>query len=126
MKENYITAVLEELRMGSDPERILRGLKTALQKRGHDRLYAAILRGVVRVLESDSTETTVVTVVDQAAFEKQKNVIMDTLASLGTNDQPKVVQDSTIVGGFIAEAANKRLDKSYKAKLVSLYRSLTT
>lgn len=125
MKSNYITAVLEELNAGKDAEQVLSGLKKTLTHKGHDRLYVSILRGVVRMLEAGRADGTLVIVSDEAAFEKQKSAITSALTKLGASDDPKVVVDTTIIGGFIAEANNQQLDKSYKTTLVNLYRSLT-
>lgn len=125
MKQNYITAVLEKIQNGDEPADIFSGLKKTLKKHGHERLYASILSGVARVLESSSTDTTVITVANTEAYTKQKNAIEKALKDLNTTTEPKVVFDEKIVGGFVAEANNMRLDKSYKTKLVTLYRSLT-
>jgi len=125
MKDSYITAVLEELKAGHDPSKVLAGLKNTLAKKGHDRLYAAILRGVARVLEAGSAESVVVTTVSEADYKAHKDAITAALKTLDADTEPKVQIDETIVGGFVAEANNKRIDASYKSKLVTLYRSLT-
>lgn len=125
MKENYITAVLQELDAGKDASMVLEGLKKTLIAKGHDRLYASILRGVARMLEAGSAEGTLVVVSNEAAYEKQKNAITKALEELGSSETPKVVVDETIIGGFIAEANSTQLDRSYKTTLVKLYRSLT-
>ena len=125
MKETYITAVLELFEKGQESSQVLEGLKQTLKKRGHERLYASVLRGVERVLEAGGTETSRVIVASSAAYEKQKAAIEAALQSLGADGAPEVIVDETIVGGFIAEANDTQLDKSYKTKLVSLYRNLT-
>ncbi len=125
MKENYITAVLEELQAGKDTAEVLKGLQQTLESKGHNRLYGAILRGVLRVLEARGTSVATVTVVNEASYEKQKDAITAALNELGVVGNPEVITDATIIGGFIAEGENKRLDKSYKSRLVSLYRNLT-
>lgn len=125
MKNNYITAVLEMLQAGKEPDTVLTGLKRTLESRGHSRLYVSILRGVEKVLSAHSAEGVIVTVVDQAAYEKQKEAISKALNELKADKEPLIVTDETIVGGFLAEANKQRLDKSYKNKLVSLYRNIT-
>ena len=125
MKDNYITAVLEALLAGKDPEVTLQGLKKVLQEKGHTQLYPSVLRGVARVLESRGTHDARVVVTDAAAYEKQKAAIDAALRELGAHDKPELHLDETIIGGYIAEAQGRQLDKSYKTKLVSLYRNLT-
>lgn len=125
MRDNYITAVLDELRAGKDPDAILQGLKKVLKEKGHTQLYPSVLRGVMRVLESHGTTDARVVTKDATAYEKQQAAITAALAELGAVGTPEVHFDETIIGGFIAEASGKQLDKSYKTKLVSLYRNLT-
>ena len=125
MKQNYITAVLQKLQAGDDPVMVIEGLKKTLANRGHDRLFGSVLNGVARVLQSASTDTTTITVVNEEAYDAQKAAIDTALSDLKAEENHKVVLDKTIVGGFIAETNNIRLDKSYKSKLVTLYRSLT-
>lgn len=125
MKKNYITAVLEMLHDGQEPSTVLEGLKRTLKQKGHERLYASVLRGVERVLEAHGAETSRVVVASNQAYEKQKTAILSALQSLSSVNTHKVVVDETIIGGFIAEANDKQMDASYKTKLVSLYRNLT-
>jgi len=125
MKQTYITAVLQTLATGTETDQVLSGLRTTLESRGHSQLYASILRGVLRVLTASGSDVATVTVVSEADYEKQKATIVAALAQLGTNADPKLIIDPTIIGGYVAEANATRLDTSYKAKLVTLYRSLT-
>jgi len=125
MKENYIKAVLGMIHSGKDTDVILSGLKKTLEARGHDRLYASVLSGVVRVLEAGSADSVTATVASEADYKTHTTAIKNALLELGTSDVPAVQIDETIVGGFVAEANDRRIDASYKSKLVTLYRSLT-
>lgn len=125
MKQNYITAVLEELKAGKQIDSIIAGLKATLQKRGHGSLLPAVLRGVLRVLEADRKSVSSVTVASSQAFAAQANEINTALAALHAEGTPQIHVDKTIIGGFITEANAQRIDNSYKTKLVTLYRSLT-
>ncbi len=125
MKDNYIAAVLQKIEAGDDIGTVITGLKSALDKKGHQNLYAQILRGVNRVLEANSATDTVVTVKSSDSYEKQSAAIKAALETLGSTSEPAVVIDETIVGGFVAEANNRRIDQSYKSKLIALYRNLT-
>lgn len=126
MKENYITAVLQELKQGTNPEEILTGLKRMLVKRGHERLYAAILRGVVRVLEAGGASAVTVTVASRNWYDTNRTSIAQTLSTLGADTEATILTDETIIGGYIAEARAQRVDHSHKSRLVQLYRSLTS
>lgn len=125
MRDTYITAVLEALHEGKNPEATLQGLKKVLIDKGHMQLYPSVLRGVARVLEARGSSNARIVVRDLAAYEKYKPAIAATLAELGSSVEPEVHTDETIIGGYIVEAEGIQLDKSYKRKLVSLYRNLT-
>lgn len=126
MKQQYINALLQMLKEGKDPTKILNGFKTTLKNRGHEALEASVLRGVLRVIEAKSIDGAVVTVASAESYEKQAAAIAAALTDLGTTSDPAVKVDETIIGGFVAEANNVRHDASYKSKLVNLYRSLTS
>ena len=125
MKENYIKAVLDKIEEGVEPERVLSGLQDVLAKKGHTKLYSSILRGVSKVLETKKSGTALVKVAKEGHYELHKDLIDKTIASLAGNAKPAVEVDDTLIGGFVVEASHKRIDNSYKTKLVSLYRSLT-
>lgn len=125
MKEHYITAVLKQLASGMSAEDTIEGLKKTLNRRGHDRLLPVILRGVVRVLESDNTDVVIAKVASESAVKTYAKTIKASLEQLNASSEPKIEIDKTLIGGYIAEANYKRLDASYKSKLVTLYRSLT-
>lgn len=123
MKDTYTTALLDLLATTADAEAVLKGFKDTLTKRGHEQLYGPVLRRVLTRLKA-ARPTTMVVVASETAYEAQKAAITKALTDLGGNE-PVVVVDDTIVGGFIAEHNHTRLDASFKTKLVSLYRSLT-
>lgn len=125
MKEHYIKAVLEMVHEGRDPAEVLQKLREVLDRRGHSRLYHAVLRGVARVLEARGTKDATVVVASEAGYQKYQTVIEQALSEFGAKQSPEVIVDDTIIGGYIVEAEHKQLDKSYKTKLVSLYRNIT-
>lgn len=126
MKQEYIRAILQMLKEGRDLEVILHGLVRTLKSRGHQKLQASILAGVLRVIEAKSIDESVVTIASKASYAAQAAAIAAALKDLEANKEPVVKTDPTIIGGFIVEANNTRHDASYKTKLVNLYRSLTT
>jgi|GEM_PF-946737 len=124
MKNHYINATLSLIQTGSDPQSVLDGLLKSMQSKGHERLYASVLRGVVRVLETkkDSTQATVV-VAKEADVEKYASVIKETLTSLDAGSDFSTKIDETIVGGVIVKSNNTVVDRSFKTALTNLYRA---
>ncbi|MFT5849839.1 MAG: F0F1-type ATP synthase delta subunit [Patiriisocius sp.] len=124
MKNHYINATLSIIQSGSDPQSVLDGLQKSMQSKGHERLYASVLRGVVRVLETkkDSTHATVV-VATEADVTKYASVITDTLTSLDAGSDFSTKIDETIVGGVIVKSNNVVVDRSFKTALTNLYRA---
>lgn len=110
---------------GKDIKMILAGLQNFMNARGHESLYPAVLRGVVRILESSDVGEATVTVASTADYKKHKVAIEAVLKEFQSEEEPKVILDDTIVGGYIAESSHQRLDASFKSQLVTLYRSLT-
>ena len=124
MKDSYTTALLELLSTSDDVAKVLNGFKQTLERKGHERLFVPVLRAVLRELESKRATTTVATrsEADQKKFAAD---IEATLKELGAAANPEFVTDETMIGGFVAEHNHVRVDKSYKSKLVSLYRNFT-
>ena len=124
MKNHYINATLSLIQSGSDPQSVLDGLLKSMQSKGHERLYASVLRGVVRVLETkkDSTQATVV-VAKEADVAKYASVITETLTSLDAGSDFSTKIDETIVGGVIVKSNNTVVDRSFKTALTNLYRA---
>lgn len=125
MKDTYQKALIEIFQDNTDPEVILAGFKATLKKRGHERLYVPVLRSVLRILAA-KRPTTVVTVAKESDSTVFANAIATILQELGATESSAAQVDETLIGGFVVEHDHKRVDNSYKAKLVRLYRSLTT
>lgn len=126
MKDNYIKATLESLEAGLTPDRVIKGLKKTLQDKGHSQLLASVLRGVDRILSAQKTNLVKVVTATKEDQEKLQAEIKNALKQLdaGTDSISHAIDD-TLIGGFVVEASGRRLDQSYKASLVKLYRSLT-
>jgi F0F1-type ATP synthase delta subunit len=122
---DYTHAVLELIHEGMSVDEAFRGLTHTLKKRDHHSLYPSILRELERNAEKMITkETATLTLAKKDDESKFKAEIIEALALLGTSSHT-VHTDSTITGGFILEGNEKRIDESYKKKLLTLYRSLT-
>lgn len=125
MKGQYIEAVLALLNQGKNPSEVFSGLKQALEKKGHGKLYASILHGVLTKLRAVRISTqAVVTVSATSDAKKMKNEIEEALAILHAEKSYEVVEDQSIIGGFTLLQNNMLLDKSYKTALINLYRSI--
>ena len=107
-------------------EAVFEGLQKSMQKKGHMRLYASVLRGVLRILETkkDVAIATVV-VANSADVQKYADTIKATLTSIEAGEDFSTEIDETIIGGVIVKANNTIVDQSYKTALTNLYR-LTT
>lgn len=121
MKNHYIQALIATLESGTLPEEALKGLRTSLKAHQHERLLPAILRGTLKVLESSNrSQTATVTVASASAA---KEAIANALKDIDAPNDASVIVDPTIIGGVVAKYKNMVVDRSYKSKLVELYRS---
>jgi len=126
MKNHYIQATIEMIQSETAVEAVFEGLQKSMQKKGHMRLYASVLRGVLRILETkkDVAIATVV-VANSADVQKYADTIKATLTSIEAGEDFSTEIDETIIGGVIVKANNTIVDQSYKTALTNLYR-LTT
>ena len=126
MNKHYIQAVLELICEGKNPDEVISGLVTLLRAKGHEALFASVLKGVLRVIEAESDRTgAVVTVAKSADEKKHVDAIKKALQAMGTTEGYALKEDDTLIGGFIAEVNNTVHDESHKTALVNLYRKLT-
>lgn len=126
MKKHYIQAVLDMIKEGNEPDKVISGLAALLKAKGHESLFGSVLRGVLRVLEAESDRNgAVVAVANKADAQKQVDAIKAALKGMGAVDDYTVTEDNTLIGGFIAEVNNSRHDASYKTALIKLYRQIT-
>ena len=126
MRNTYTASVVELLLSGKDVEHVLQNLKKVLVKRGHEKLLPKILKDVAARLEANHDEQVpTVSVREASDLETFEEYIEEALRELKASEVPKITIDTTLVGGFVAEHAHKRVDKSYKEALLSLYRKVT-
>lgn len=124
MKQAYITAIVDTLLTTKDVETVLKNASALLSKKGHARLWPAVLRGVVREFEKRSVEAVPqVVVAKEGAL--QSEALKQALATLGTNATPKTIVDSSLIGGFLVQYQDRMIDASYKRALTDLYRKIT-
>ncbi len=121
---DYSQAVRALVREGTSPDAALMGLRTMLTARGHLRLYPKILKELLTEVTKDSANETATVTVARAGDEiTHKKEITEQLTLLGQNEHTTII-DESIVGGYIIEGTNSRIDNSYKKRLLTLYRSL--
>lgn len=126
MKELYIDAVLQMIKEGKEISVILGGLRKIMEQKGHTSLFAPVLRGVMRSLQTEKTTGTMVYIAKEADREKLATHIAAALAAINAeNDEPTYVVDETLIGGVLAKRNSTVIDRSYKTALINLYRSVT-
>lgn len=123
---DYATAILELIQNGMSEEKAFTGLSRVLRERGHERLYPKILRtlntSALKYMKRDVVTITVAREEDATLFKENIKEAVLTLEGKETSTRVS----TTITGGFIAENKEKRIDASYKKKLLTLYRSLVS
>jgi F0F1-type ATP synthase delta subunit len=126
MEQQYVQAVVELLRAGGDADAVLAQLRTVLERKGHLSIHGAILKGVIAAFErSEASDAATVAIASEGERERRKDAIAEALQTLGSEKDARIVIDPTLVGGFVATYGGSRIDRSYKKKLIELYRSIT-
>lgn len=123
MKQAYVTAVVAMVLAGTPVETVLANTKAALDKKGHARLWGAVLRGAVRELThalSANAPKIVLAKNDAATLANAKAA----LVALKAEGEAVVIVDETLIGGFIASAKHQIVDSSYKRALLDVYRKV--
>lgn len=126
MKQAYISALLEMLSSSTDSSVVIKQFHSLLQRKGHAQLFGPVLRGVLRIIEARKGTSTTVAVASVNAFSAQQSAIETALKQLGATGKPTISIDSSLIGGYVVTHNNIVIDASYKTKLLTLYRSLTS
>lgn len=126
MKNSYIIAIVELLERGLDAQAVLRGLKEVLTRKGHEKLHASILKGIVcEIAQREGSQPTRLIVADGRAMRIFQKDIESCIRAYNFNSAYEAEEDPSIVGGFILKNNTSALDRSYKQSLVRLYRSFS-
>ncbi len=127
MQKHYINAVVQLLLQGKDVSTVLANLEKTLKTKGHMSIHVAILKAVITQLERTSkTTTSTITVARHADVAKLKEAIEASLEKIGGHrTHATIIEDATLIGGYVATHGSKSIDASFKNKLVTLYRSIT-
>lgn len=98
-------------------------IREVLARRGHQKLLPRILRLAYRMVERDQRRNIpTVTIARISDRGKHDGVIKKICHDLAIADEPVLVADGTITGGFILRQRFKRVDRSYKKAMENLYR----
>lgn len=116
--KRYQKATLDLLKSGEDIKDVLKGVRSAMERRGHLKLYPALLRALIRVYPRVEARQMPSLIVAKESDAKS-------YAKRFTDKEMKVVIDPTIVGGYVYESGHTREDNSYKQKLLTWYRRAT-
>lgn len=128
MQHDYAQAFIAIIHDGTPIDSALSGLKAALAKKHHDKLFVPILSEVLRVLQSEKgVRTATVTLAKATVTDFEREQIQAGLRALGVTTSTTQVEvvDETLIGGFIATFDHQEYDHSYKRVLKSLYESIT-
>ncbi len=127
MKDAYVTAFIKHIQAGKSVDTALTNLKAIMQKKGHGRLLAQVLKAAMRELSAIlPRERAVVTYATEVGVDAIK---LDTaLSAVGyTKDSELETKiDPTIIGGLTVRFKGKQLDASYKRALRDLYTRVTS
>lgn len=114
--KQYLQAVSTLLESGVALDVVLKNTRAVLEKRGHSRLYPALLRSLARtypVLERKKIPVlTLAKEDDEAKYKKM----------LSGEEIHKTKIDSSIIGGYVYTKNFVQTDNSYKSKLLTLYK----
>jgi F0F1-type ATP synthase delta subunit len=122
---DYTQAVVSLIEDGREVGTVLQNLSKTLKARGHARLYPAILRDVERLLTTRRLRNEVVVTVGRAddAVRYTTDIEHD-LAGAGLSTQYHIEVDPRIIGGFRVRSGSVVLDRTFKERLIALYRSI--
>ena len=124
---DYSSALFELLAKGSQGDALLESLQSLLKKKGHERLYASILKDLLAKFEKDKQRNSIQVMVGREKdIPHLKESILEAMATLGTEKEFLSHVDTTLIGGFKIKSHDKVIDRSYKKQLLTIYRSLTT
>lgn len=125
--KDYIQATYDVLQKQPDNTETFDALKIYLKSRGLMKLYPSILRGLMemerRTLKSSIPK---IIVARKEDFKKHAQEIEKYLESMSSGTAHEGVIDESCIGGFIIQTKDKKIDHSYKQKLLHAYQRVTT
>lgn len=126
MSRDYAIASAELIASGLPVNDVLARLQVLLKRRGHSKLYPAILTALLREVEVGANESGARLSVARASDAQSPLVSkLKKELSVGASDDVTVTVDETLIGGAKLRAHHQEIDASYKRSLLSLYQAVT-
>lgn len=125
--QDYSSALFELLQSNGDSEALLGTFRSLLKKKGHEKLYAQILKDLLNKFKKNTDKNSIQVVVSRVKDIKHlEESISKSIAAFGTTKEFSTLVDPTLIGGFKIIGQDKVIDHSYKKQLLTIYKSLTT
>lgn len=125
--QDYSSALFDLLQSNGDSEALLDSFKAFLKKKGHEKLYAQILKDLLSKLQKNTDKNSIQVVVSREKdITNLEESISKSIATFGTTKEFSTLVDPTLIGGFKIIGHDKVIDHSYKKQLLTIYKSLTT
>ncbi len=112
----------------ADAKKLAEGLKETLVRRGHAALAPRIAAELSRVEHHAKNQTVIRVRIADASAKKEAVAKAEALitAEGDVARDIEVVEDKSLISGFVVEGPGFRFDASARAALTDLYRTLTT
>jgi F0F1-type ATP synthase delta subunit len=124
--KDYVQATYEVLAKEGEVKTTLDALTRYLKGRGLMKLYPSILRGLQeQVRRKSKSKKPKVFIAREKDVKRHEKEITTALKKLGTEEEHEVVVSDNLIGGYIVQKSDSRVDGSYKSKLLHAYRRLT-
>jgi F0F1-type ATP synthase delta subunit len=126
--QQYAEAIFLATRNANDAELDAVAVRVGqlLEKKGHTSLLPAIVRELEKIQQKrGELEEVLIRVAKESDVAVFKNTIDTDVQQLNAIQLPKkVVLDDTVIGGYEVRAHGRRLDRTYKRSLLTLYTNL--
>lgn len=117
LTSSYAQALQGALKEGMSVEDALKGLDRTLARHGHEKLKADILEELVRLMETERKSAT-----NKLLVARDGDVATMSAQVKTRGDAPlDIAVDPTLIGGYVLQQSDTRIDKSYKRALLDLY-----
>ncbi len=129
MQATHYAQALYKATTGADEsvlEQAVPRLLDLLRERGHLRLFPKVVREYERIIARRATRAECLV---RVAREHDASVFADRIArdreSLGAGTGPtRIILDDTAIGGYEVRSQGKRIDRTYKRTLTTLFETL--
>ncbi len=122
---DYIQATYETFQKENSVSDVLTNLQIVLKKRGLEKFYPRILRGLIdRINRSEHSNQTTVTLARESDLNKYQHEIDEARTSLQITGEHTIHIDPSIIGGFVVKGKSEQINASYKKSLLQAYQRL--